>query len=60
MKQLLLISHNDFRITFREPLLKGLLFFPLIALAIVKLLVPYHTELYPIIEPYHAVILMWA
>jgi hypothetical protein len=60
MKQLLLISHNDFRITFREPLLKGLLFFPLIALAIVKFLVPYLSEQYPVIEPYHPVILMWA
>lgn len=60
MKQLLLISGNDFRITFRDPMLKGLLFFPLVALAIVKFLVPYLSEQYPVIEPYEPVILMWA
>lgn len=60
MKQLLLISRNDFRITFRDPMLKGLLFFPLVALAIIKFLVPYLSEQYPVIEPYQPVILMWA
>nr|WKN39677.1 hypothetical protein K4G66_13345 [Tunicatimonas sp. TK19036] len=60
MNKLLLISQNDFRITFRDPMLKGLLFFPLVALAIVKFLVPYLSEQYPVFEPYHSVILMWS
>jgi len=59
MKQLALLSANDFKMVFRDPMLKGLLVVPLLSLAIIVWLVPYIASLYPIVNQYNHTILMW-
>ena len=60
MKTLLLLSRQDFTTTFRDPIFKGLLVFPLLAFALVKWVLPAVVAYYPPLEPYQPVILMWA
>lgn len=60
MKHLLTLSSQDFRSTFRDPIFRGLLFFPLFAFALIKWLLPVLAERYPEMIPYTPVILMWA
>lgn len=60
MKQLLTLSKNDFKNTFRDPMFRFLLFFPFISFAIVYWAVPAIEEVFPPITPFKPVILMWA
>lgn len=60
MNTLLTVSQYDFRTTFRDPIFKGLLVFPFVSFALVRWLLPYLVQLYPIVQPYQPVILMWA
>lgn len=60
MKRYITLAQTDFLVTFRDPVFKGLLFFPLIAFLLVRYLVPVLTEYYPVISPYTTVIVMWA
>ena len=60
MKTIFTLSVSDLRSTFREPLFKILIFFPFLSFAIVRWGYPAVVSLYPPIEPYSQVILMWA
>jgi hypothetical protein len=60
MKLLFILSQQDLRTTFRDPIFKGLLFFPLLAFVFIRWLLPVIIERFPILLPYHTVILMWA
>jgi hypothetical protein len=60
MKLLFLLSRQDLRSTFRDPVFKGLLFFPLAAFALVRWIVPLFSIRFPVIIPYQTVILMWS
>lgn len=60
MKLLLTLSKNDFRNTFRDPMFRSLLFFPIISFAIIYWGVPAIEGIYPPLAPYKPVILMWA
>lgn len=60
MKSLVTLSISDLHSTFREPLFKVLLFFPFLAFAIIRWGYPILLNLYPPVEPYSEVILMWA
>lgn len=60
MKTLLLLSSQDLRTTFRDPIFKALFFFPLFAFAMVKWGVPSAVEALPMMGDYLQPILMWA
>ncbi len=60
MKQLLTLSQNDFRNTFRDPMFRFLLVFPIVSFAIVYWAVPAIEGVYLPITPYKPVVLMWA
>jgi fluoroquinolone transport system permease protein len=61
MKTLLLLSRQDFTTTFRDPVFKGLLVFPLVAFfALVRWVLPPVVQHYPPVGSYQTVILMWA
>ncbi|NJO03296.1 MAG: hypothetical protein HC880_17885 [Bacteroidia bacterium] len=60
MNKLLLLSQNDFRLTYREPILRSFLFFPLLAFAIVRFIVPMLMDRFPVLGPHGPVIAMWA
>lgn len=60
MKTILALSRSDFYSTFRDPVFRGLLFFPLMAFALVRWIYPLIVTEYPPLEPYSQVILMWA
>ena len=60
MKTILLLSTHDLRTTFRDPIFKGLFFFPLLAFVIVRWGIPAAVESYPILADYREIILMWA
>lgn len=60
MKTLLLLSTQDLRTTFRDPVFKGLFFFPLLAFAMVKWGLPAAVEALPVMGDYLEPILMWA
>lgn len=60
MKRILILSIADFRSTFREPMFKGLLFFPFIAYVIVRWVLPAVEVQYPAVSNYKLVVLMWA
>lgn len=59
MNSILVLSANDFRSTFRDPVFKGLLVFPFLSFAIVRWVFPLLINRFPSIEPYGPVILMW-
>lgn len=60
MNTLLLLSRQDFTATFRDPIFKGLLVFPLLAFALVRWVLPVVVANFPVLAPYQPVILMWA
>lgn len=60
MSRLLILSANDFRMVFRDPLLRVFLFLPLLIFAIVKWVLPVVFSLFPIVQSYDYVIMMWA
>ncbi|MGK7389109.1 MAG: hypothetical protein ACNS60_02110 [Candidatus Cyclobacteriaceae bacterium M2_1C_046] len=60
MKKALILSKSDFHSTFRDPLFKMLLFFPLLSFAIVRYVLPVIVSYYPPVGDYTEVILMWA
>lgn len=60
MNRLLVLSANDFRMVFRDPLLRIFLLMPLLVFAIIKWLLPLIVDAFPAIQPYDYVILMWA
>ncbi len=60
MKQLLALSLNDFRVTFRDPMFRALLFFPFVSFALVKWAVPALVAAYPPAAGFQLVVLMWA
>ena len=60
MNQLLTLSLNDFRVVFRDPMLRIFLFLPLLVIALVVWGVPFLFSVYPTAKDYDYVILMWA
>jgi fluoroquinolone transport system permease protein len=60
MNAVITLSKNDFRSTFRDPVFKGMLFFPLASFAIVYWGLPALQGAWPAVEPYKQVVLMWA
>lgn len=60
MRTLLTLSYSDLCSTFREPIFRLLIFFPFFSFAIIRWGYPAILNLYPPIEPYSQVILMWA
>ena len=60
MKFALRLIRHDLNSTFRDPLFKGLLFFPFICFALVRWVFPWLIAKYPVIEPYQDVLVMWA
>lgn len=60
MRKLLILSKSDFNSTFRDPLFKILLFFPLLSFIIIRYLLPVLVSFYPPLGEYTEVVLMWA
>ncbi len=60
MSQIFTLSVNDFRMVFRDPMLRIFLFMPLLVLAVVVWLVPVLFAAYPAARAYDYVILMLA
>jgi len=60
MKFFLSLSMNDLRSTFRDPVFKGLLFFPFISYAIIAWVLPAVIGRWPVVGDYADIILMWA
>ncbi|GAA4453759.1 hypothetical protein GCM10023189_19290 [Nibrella saemangeumensis] len=59
MNSFLALSATDFRSTFREPIFRGILAFPLLCFFIIRWGVPLLVEQFPIMAPYRLVLLMW-
>ncbi len=59
MNRILTLSANDFRMVFRDPMLRIFLFLPLLILGVVVWVIPAVFFSYPIIQEYDYVILMW-
>lgn len=60
MKKLISLSQTDFYSTFRDPVFRGLLFFPFLSFAIIRWALPELVKEYPALIPFTEVILMWA
>ena len=60
MNRLLTLSANDFRMVFRDPMLRIFLFLPLLILMMVVWVIPAVFAAYPVVQDYDYVILMWA
>jgi hypothetical protein len=60
MNYIFALSLSDLRSTFRDPIFKVLLFFPLVSFALVRWGLPVILREFPIVEIYTQVILMWA
>ena len=60
MNRIFALSANDFRMVFRDPMLRIFLFLPLLIVALVVWLLPVLFSAYPILQDYDYVILMWA
>ena len=60
MNRLLILSANDFRVVFRDPMLRIFLFLPLLIIAIVVWVLPIIFSAYPAVRAYDYVLLMWA
>jgi hypothetical protein len=54
------LSKNDLRSTFRDPVFKGLLFFPFISYGIIAWVLPAVINRWPVVGDYSDIILMWA
>lgn len=60
MNRILILSANDFRMVFRDPLLRVFLFMPLLIFAVVKWILPIVFSLFLVVQAYDYVIMMWA
>ncbi len=60
MKQVLTLIRHDLNSTFRDPLFKGLLFFPFVCFALVRWVFPLLITEYPVLQEYQMVLVMWA
>ena len=60
MNRIVTLSANDFRMVFRDPMLRIFLFLPLLILGVVVWVIPAVFSAYPVIQAYDYVILMWA
>ena len=60
MNRILTLSANDFRMVFRDPMLRIFLFLPLLILAMVVWIIPAIFVAYPFLQDYDYIILMWA
>jgi fluoroquinolone transport system permease protein len=60
MKRFLLLSRNDFRMIFRDPMLKTLLFVPALIIVAVIIFVPTLNARFPAFQAYNYIVLMGA
>ena len=60
MNRLLTLSANDFRMVFRDPMLRIFLFLPLLIVVVVVWILPRVFAAYPAVQDYDYVILMYA
>jgi fluoroquinolone transport system permease protein len=60
MKKLTTFVLGDLRLVFRDRMLSLFFFAPILLILFVRLLVPYITAVYPLIETYHPYIMMFA
>lgn len=60
MNQLLTLSLNDFRRVFRDPMLRVVLFLPLLVIAFAVWVIPFIFSVYPEVKSYRYIILMAA
>ena len=60
MSRFLVLSRNDFKMIFRDPMLKALIFAPAMVVLIAIFLVPLINERFPTSEAYNYIILMGA
>ncbi len=60
MSHFITLSLNDLRTSFRDPVFKGLLFFPFICFGLIRFVLPWVFASYPALQDYSPVILMWA
>lgn len=60
MNRFILLSRNDFRMIFRDPMLKGLLFAPLLVILLVIFLLPSINAQFPAFKAYNYIVLMGA
>lgn len=60
MKFLFTLIRHDFLSTFREPMFRAILVFPVFCFVLIRFGLPPLMEAYPVIEAYKHVIVMWA
>ena len=60
MKKLIRVAVNDFRLVFRDSSLKIFILLPLLILLVMRYVVPYIADAYPVIQEYVSIILMLA
>jgi fluoroquinolone transport system permease protein len=60
MKKLIKVAVNDFRLVFRDNSLKIFLALPLLILVVTRYAVPYVAGVYPVVQSYISVIMMFA
>jgi len=60
MEKVYTLVRNDLRHIFRDKTLMSFLFAPILLLAFVRLFIPYITVQYPVLVPYHPLIMMFA
>lgn len=60
MKKIITLIKSDLRQIFRDKTLTVFLFAPIFLILLVRYFVPYLTDLFPIIENYHSLIMMFA
>lgn len=60
MKRLLFLIRHDLNASFRDPLFKGLMFFPFVCFILVRWVFPVLFETYPVLIDYKEVFVMWA
>ena len=60
MNRLLLLGANDFRMVFRDPMLRLFLFLPLLIVGMIGWMLPLVFDRFPVVGDYGYVILMWA
>ncbi|GMU87077.1 MAG: hypothetical protein AMXMBFR48_23180 [Ignavibacteriales bacterium] len=59
MKNIFTVNSYDFRNTFREPVFRVILFFPLIAFSVIKWGYPFISGRFDLGEEYNALVVMW-
>ncbi|TNE81280.1 MAG: hypothetical protein EP332_03940 [Bacteroidetes bacterium] len=60
MKFILSLVRHDFLSTFREPMFRAILVFPVFCFLLIRFGMPPLLENFPVVEPYKQVIIMWA